>query len=339
MLATRLVLPLLLTSIASLAAHEVGKEMASAAGELLGSLSAEQRARATLPFASDERLNWKFVPAERLGLPLDAMSDRQRALTRGLLASALSAEGTLKAERIRDLESVLAEIEKGKGPRRDPLRYFVTIFGTPGPKGSWAWRFEGHHLEVQVTLVDGEVVGLTPQFMGANPGKVADGPRAGLETLSDEDALGRELAASLTPEQAGLAIIPGKVPGDILSGASREAMAIEPMGIPLSRLDPGQRERLWTVIGRFVGRYRGELAGPVLAELRALPADAIWFAWCGSTKVGEGHYYRIQAPGVLMELDNTQNKANHVHTVWRDLRHDFGRDALRRHLETEHAGR
>lgn len=322
-----------------LLAHEPAGEMARAAEAFVGSLSPEQRAKAILPFGSDERLDWKFVPAERKGLPLGEMSEPQRALARQLLQSALSTEGARKASRIQELETVLASLEKGKGPVRDPLRYFVTIFGTPGPKGAWAWRFEGHHLEVQLTLLDGTVVGLTPHFMGSNPGKVADGPLAGTEVLGEEDALGRALAVSLSAEQSKAATLPGKVPADIVSGAAREARAPEPRGIALARLSPEQATVFWSIIERFARRFRGELAEPAVAELRALPADQLSFAWSGGTAVGEPHYYRIQGPALLLELDNTQNRANHVHTVWRDLRNDFGGDALRRHLGAQHGAR
>lgn len=330
---------LLLLTFALADAHEVGAEMSKAAADFLGSLEPAQRAKASLPFGSDERLNWKFVPGERQGLPLKEMTAAQRAGAQALLRTALSIDGARKAETIQALESVLAALEKGRGPVRDPGRYFVTVFGTPGAQGAWAWRFEGHHLEIQVTLLDGRPVGLTPQFMGSNPGKVAEGPLAGTEALADEDTLGRTLALALSDEQRRSAIIAGKVPGDILSGSAREAKPLEPVGVRLSQLDPAQREIFWQIVSRFVGRFRGELAQPVLSELHALPPEQLAFAWCGGTKVGEGHYYRIQAPGLLLELDNTQNNANHVHTVWRDLRNDFGGDALRRHLEAGHARR
>lgn len=334
----RLVL-LILAASAALPARETGAEMTRAAEAFLASLSAEERRLAALPFGSDDRLDWKFVPAERRGLALGAMSERQRALARGLLQSALSAEGARQAQGIQDLEGVLAELEQGRGPIRDPLRYHLSVFGTPGPRGAWAWRFEGHHLSIQLTLLDGQVVGLTPHFMGANPGKVAKGPHAGREVLGDEDALGRALAATLTPEQAKVATLPGKVPSDILSGSLREARALEPRGIPLSRLSTEQRVLFWLAVERFARRYRGELAEPALAELRATPPEQLTFAWCGGLRAGEPHYYRIQGPALLIELDNTQNGANHVHTVWRDLRRDFGGDALRRHLVEAHGER
>lgn len=313
--------------------------MAGAAQRLLDCLTPAQRAKAALPFDSDERLNWKFVPAERQGLPLGEMEEPQRELTRHLLLTALSAEGYRKAAAIQQLETVLAELEKGKGPVRDPLRYHLTVFGQPGAKGAWAWRLEGHHLEVQVTLLEGRVVGLTPHFMGANPGRVAGGPLAGTEVLAEEDALGLALAASLTPEQARLAVLPGKAPADILSGDAKVARALEPRGIGLDRLDARQQRMLRRMLACFAERYRGELAAPVLRETGALPPEQVCFAWMGGTRAGEPHYYRIQTPTLLLELDNTQGKANHVHTVWRDLRDDFGRDALRRHLEAEHGAR
>ena len=57
------------------------------------------------------------------------------------------------------------------------------------------------------------------------------------------------------------------------------------------------------------------------------------FAWAGGTNPGEGNYYRVQGPTFLLEFDNTQNNAKHIHTVWRDFQGDFGEDLLRRHYE------
>ena len=64
--------------------------------------------------------------------------------------------------------------------------------------------------------------------------------------------------------------------------------------------------------------------------------DKVTFAWAGGTKKGEGHYYRVQSPHFLLEYANTQNDANHVHAVYRDLNGDFGDDVPKKHFAEEH---
>lgn len=318
-------------------------DMAEAAQGFLASLRPEQRAKASLALDDPARLDWKFVPAERKGLYLRDMDPAQREKAAALLRAALSDVGLRKVEGIRTLEGILRDVERDTTGRRDPNKYAYAIFGTPAPKGTWSWRLEGHHLEVLVSIVDGHVVGLTPHFMGAAPGKVPAGPHdAGqpdLEVLGDEDRLGRELALSLDADQAKLGWLPGKAPSDILSGQSRKAKRLEPVGIALDRLRAEQKALFWRLVALHTERFRGDLAKPVLDALKALPEDKLHFAYIGGTKEGEGRYYRIQAPELLIELDNTQNKANHPHAVWRDLRTDFGGDALLRHLESDHGSR
>ncbi len=52
----------------------------------------------------------------------------------------------------------------------------------------------------------------------------------------------------------------------------------------------------------------------------------IHFGWAGGLEAGQPHCYRIQGPSFIIEYDNIQNEANHIHTVWRDFEGDFGRD-------------
>ena len=66
-------------------------------------------------------------------------------------------------------------------------------------------------------------------------------------------------------------------------------------------------------------------------QLHEAGMHKIRFGWAGGTEVGEPHYYRIQGPTFLIEYDNVQNSANHVHTIWRDFDGDFGRDLLKDH--------
>jgi hypothetical protein len=320
----------------SLHAHGVGDEMAEAAQNFLAALSDDQKAKATFDLKSDERLNWHFVPRERKGLPIKEMSGDQRALANALLSSGLSHRGYFKASTIMSLEKILNDIEKGKGPVRDPERYFFSIFGKPESHGTWAWRVEGHHLALNFTI-SGDSVAVAPSFLGSNPGEVREGPRKGLRVLGVEEELARDLVKSLNDEQRKVAIYTNKAPADIITGADRKARVLDPKGISMARLDSRQKEILLSVIKEYVFRAHPDVASKEFDQIRAASPGTIHFAWAGSIEPGQGHYYRVQGPDFLIEYDNTQNNANHVHAVWRDLKDDFGEDMLRKHYDESHA--
>lgn len=314
-------------------AHAPEEEMAEAAVHFLAALPPDLKAKAVFAWDDAEKFNWHFIPKSRKGLSIKEMRGDQRSLAYGLLSSALSHRGYLKATTIMSLEQILQDIEQGRGPVRDPDLYFVSIFGQPSAKGTWGWRFEGHHLSMSFTMVNGKYVSATPSFFGTNPGEVREGPRKGLRVMGEEEDLGRALAKSLSPEQAKLAIFSETAPPDVITGADRNARLLEPLGLPLAKLNAKQAETFWRIVETYVGRARGELASAELAEIKASGPDKLHFAWAGPLEVGKGHYYRIQGPTFLIEYDNTQNNANHVHAVWRDLKNDFGDDILRRHYE------
>ena len=313
-----------------------GQEMATAATNFLATLSPEQQKKATYEFKNDERYNWHFVPRERKGLPLKEMAGDQRALAHALLASGLSQRGFIAAVSIISLEQILKEIEQGRGPSRDPEMYFFTVFGKPGPKETWGWRVEGHHLSLNFTIVDGRAVAGAPSFLGSNPGVVREGPRKGLRVLGAEEDLGRQLAQSLDDEQKKAAILPGAVPRDIITGNQRKAQLDKPGGLAVSKLNEGQRQIFLSLLDLYARRLRPEMADHDLRRIMEKGLDNVYFAWAGSTEPGQPHYYRLYGPTFLAEYDNTQNNANHVHAVWRDLENDFGDDALRRHYEQDH---
>src|SRR5262249_56710738 len=118
-----------------------------------------------------------------------------------LIEAGVAGSGVLKATTIMSLEAVLRQQEQGRGPLRDPERYFLTIFGTPSDRGRWGWRVEGHHLSLNFVLQDGKIVAATPAFFGANPAEVRQGPREGLRNLADiEDRALRLLQALASPQ-------------------------------------------------------------------------------------------------------------------------------------------
>ncbi|MGH9311824.1 MAG: DUF3500 domain-containing protein [Vicinamibacterales bacterium] len=306
--------------------------MAAAAKALMTTLDEAQLKKIRWPFESEERFNWHFVPRERQGLSFKEMTEPQRKAAMSLLRAGFGEKGYTKAETIRSLENVLRAIE-GRAIR-DPELYFFTIFGEPD-SGTWGWRYEGHHISQNWTIVNGKAIATTPAFFGANPADVQDGPMKGTRALAAEEDLARALVTSLDEEQRKSAITSDKAPADILTFNTRKAAILENVGVAASQLSTKQQGVLMSLIEEHASAQSPALVAARLARVRADGLAAIKFAWLGTTEKGLGkpHYYRIQGPSFLIEYDNTQNNANHHHTVWRDFTGDFGVDLLQEHYE------
>jgi uncharacterized protein DUF3500 len=321
------------------AAHEeqAANEMAAAARSLVDSFKEEQKAAGVFAVEDDHRHDWHFVPKERKGISLKDMTPQQRHLTTALLASSLSSQGMVKTGNIMALEQVLQAME-GANARftRDPELYYVSIFGDPASGKTWGWRIEGHHLALSFTVADGQHISSTPSMMGANPAIVPDGPHKGLQVLADEENIARELAKSLSSKQKPAAIISEKAPADIITGNRRDISPLEPAGIRWADFDPDQQKMVWELVNLYVQRARGEIAEVDIAKIVEAGKEHIHFAWAGGLERGQGHYYRIQGPTFLIEYDNTQHDANHIHCVYRDFKDDFGEDLLKAHYEQSH---
>jgi hypothetical protein len=335
--------------------HPVLKSMLDAALRFLDTLSPGLRDKATLPFEGEERFNWHYFPTcldslpdaiqkfcqKRRGVSLQEMTGPQRIAAHALLHSALSSQGYLKATGIMFMEEVLRETELalGRDPKvvttlRDPELYFFTIFGKPSKDTPWGWRVEGHHLSLHFSSVTGELVAATPMFMGANPAVVAHGTHAALSILFAEAELARELLSSLDGQQNSQAIIAATAPQDIITGNSRKATMDTLAGLPASQMTGIQRSMLMRLIHQYATNFHSDLADGEIQKIQRTGIERIHFAWAGSKEPGKPHYYRIHSPKLLIEYDNTQDNANHIHTVYRDLENDFGEDMLRQHYKT-----
>ncbi len=313
---------------------ELGGEMISAAEDFIASLNEMQRNSALFDFDDDERSNWFFTPVDRRGVPYKAMDESQRAAARRLLRVFLSAGGFAKAEAVRGLESVLAEIEVNGRFDRDPELYFFSIFGEPGRDAPWALRYEGHHLAFNWTFAGGAGIASTPQFLGSNPAEVRSGDRAGTRVLHREEDLARELVTSLDAGQQSAAILDAEVPRDILTGNERLVKPLEDLGVGWTELDTAQQDKLMELVWEVAMVQAPGLARARLENLEQAGREGIRFLWIGGRERGGPHYYRVQGPTFLIEYDNTQNNANHIHLVWRDFQGDFGRDLLRMHYKS-----
>jgi hypothetical protein len=310
--------------------------MAGAATAFVAALSEAGRRRALFAFGDAERLNWGYVPRSREGLPFKEMSAAARAAAHELMKASLSTVGYGKAVNVIRLEGVLRQLETFGGLLRDPENYSVSVFGVPGPGAPWGWRLEGHHLSLNFTVVPGKPIAVTPAFLGANPAEVRTGALKGLRTLAREQDLGRALARSMDPVQRRRMVIAERSLGDIVSGPGRGESLAAPAGVPAAELGAEQRELLVRLVEEYARNARADVAEQELRRLRDAGLERLSFAWAGPLEPGHAHYYRIHGPTLLIEFDNTQNSANHIHSVWHDPRNDFGADLLRAHYERGH---
>ncbi|MEO6036751.1 MAG: DUF3500 domain-containing protein [Verrucomicrobiota bacterium] len=329
---TSLILALAWFAISPAQAANPVADMTKAVNDFLGSLTPEQKAKASFDLKGDEHANWYFIPKDRNGLPMKQMTPPQRDLAKLLLKSGLSKGGFGKATNIMSLELVLFDMEN-KSPKRDPELYYVSVFGNPGSAESWGWRVEGHHLSINFTIAGGKEISATPSFLGSNPGEVKEGPRKGVRVLASEEDLGRQLLKSLTEEQRKTAIFSTDAPKEVLTGNMRKVQPLALAGLPQTQMTKEQTDGLLKLIKDYLTRNRSEIADADFLKIEKAGIDKIYFGWAGGTERGEPHYYRIQGPTFLMEYDNTQNDANHVHAVWRDFENDFGEDLLRKHYD------
>ena len=315
------------------AARDAG---AAAANAFLASLPAELRARAALPFDSADRTTWYFVPRERIGVSLLTLDDPQSELLGPLLATALSPEGLLTARGVMKHENILRRVETeagvGNALRRDPGLYYASVFGKPAGAAPWGWRFEGHHLSINVTQVPGQPPVVAPVFVGANPARVLSGPETGFRLLAAEEDLGRELIRMLPESRRKAALISDTAYPDIVTGNDPKVRPLEFEGLACADMSPAEQQQLRRLIELYTARLVPAAARDAWARLERDGFGKVRFAWAGGLEGGQKHYYRVHGPTLLIEYDNTQNDANHIHTVYRDLQRDFGGDALRQHL-------
>jgi len=309
-------------------------KLAVAAQKFVDTLTPEQKKQTLYPFDSPERTNWEFVPLQkdnrptRKGLPLQDMTPPQKTLALALVEAGTSVSGNKQATTIMSLESIL-KVQEAKKPTnvRDPEWYFFTIFGTPGKSGQWGWRVEGHHLSINYTLDNNEVVSATPTFFGANPSTVKDGPKKGERILPEVEDYARELFKSLDDKQQAEAF-QSKNFGEPKSKSVKPTVG-PAVGVPATKMTAKQRDLLMKLVHAYADRLPPEVAVAELKRVQDAGTDKIHFAYSGGTEPGKGYTYRVQGPSFVIEFLNVQadsggNPANHIHSCWRRMDGDFG---------------
>jgi hypothetical protein len=316
---------------------------AAAVQAFTGSLPDSTRRVAVYSLESPERQRMFFVPTVmvqggRGGLPLSRMTPVQREAAWRLLGTGLSGSGLAKARAITDNEVLLRGIELadtaiGDQFQRNPLTYFVSVFGAPSTTEPWGWRFEGHHLSVHATGFGNEAMIVAPLFMGANPHRVLAGPTAGSRVLGAEEDVGRELVRMLDAPRAEKAIFSAAAYRDIQRRNDPAGRPLALEGLAAGEMTAQQSAKLRQLLEVYASRMTPAAAREQMARIDAAGFQNVHFIWSGATEPGKAHYYRIHGPTVLVEYDNAQNNANHSHTVWRDLQNDFGGDLLQKHYQ------
>lgn len=331
-------LALLLLSVSILSAHEghhhpVTSEMTNAAKTFLASLNNAEKKQAKFTFKNEERENWHFVPMVRAGVRFGELKAHQQHLAFGLLGTGLSQKGLLTATQIMTLEQILAD--RGGDPEvRNTEKYYIAIFGEPSDQKTWGWRFEGHHLSLNFTVMENRVVGF-PAFFGTNPAELKKGPLKGMRPLGEIEDAARNLAVTLK-EHGNSPVFSEKAVKEILSHQDRTAKAQEVQGVSSKKMTGEEVKQLLALIDQVAAFQRKDISADKLRKIYSLQRKNLHFAWAGSLERGQGHYFRIQGTDFLIEYANTQNDANHAHLVWRDLKNDFGRDVLKKHYEEGH---
>ncbi|MEC5144988.1 DUF3500 domain-containing protein [Chitinophaga sp. 212800010-3] len=317
------------------------QNMAEKANAFIRLLNKEQQSKAIFPFDTAERYHFAYVPRDdRKGIAVKELNTAQQQALMELLSTTLSETTVRKINSIMELEKVLKDLEhRGESDHyRDPQKYYLTIFGVPATNNIWGWRFEGHHVAFNFSASKRTLVSGTPSFLGANPAVVKEGPLQGRETLKEETTKAFELLQALSPGELQQTLVSDKAPAEIITGPARKAMIAHPEGIHYDSLSPEHQQLLLALISVYIHRYTKLFADRMLKEIQEDGLENLYFMWAGSTVHAPGNscYYRIQGPGLIIEYDNIQNNANHIHTIIRDLKNDFGGDMLLDHYRQEH---
>ena len=329
---------ILLLFLSLLAIQSKAQDLTSSANAFLNLLDAEQKINVQYSLNDKERFNWNFVPTQRNGACFRTFTPQQRTAALALLKVSLSEQGYKKANSIMELENILREIEErgSSDTYRDPLNYYITIFGTPSKEKPWGWRMEGHHLAINFSSVNNEIGSSTPTFWGSNPGTVPRGEEKGKEILKLETDLGFELCNSFTDEQKKKVILSERAYPEIIMGNKLKAQLIEPLGLGYKEMNDSQQKLLVRLLEVYIRNYQLGFSNKLMDKIKKVGLENLSFAWAGGLIPGTGNYYRLQGPSLLIEYDNTQNNANHVHTAVRDLTNDFAEDILRDHYLKDH---
>jgi hypothetical protein len=345
-----LILVLLLTFGTGLFAQSK-TDMVKVTNDFLESLSPNEKS--VVLFAMDDslRTQWTNLPiglAPRKGLRYGDLSEQSKISFHKILSTIFSSQGYLKTFAIMQVDDILHEIfeitherdqidEQTIGFIRtldwDYGNYFIAILGNPTMDDAWGFKFEGHHISINLTVTKDSFT-MTPLFLGSDPAVVEVTQYAGLRPLSKEEDYGFWFVNTLDDTQKAKATLSQEVPKDILTNPDRPQWYADFMGIKGSELRPEQQKILQYLIEEYMNNMEKEKAEEYLDILHARGMDEVYFAWIGSYEPMKAHYYMIHSPDFIIEYDNVGflDNANHIHSIFREKGNDFGEDILRKHL-------
>jgi hypothetical protein len=300
----------------------------------VSSLNDVQKKKAVFQFDEMNRYEWHYLPATmiaRTGIGVKELDSNQKQNFYTLLQAYLSKEGYTRTKNIMRFEDLLKELEPNN-LNRIPENYFIAIYGVPGRDSTWGWKFSGHHIALNFTIVNDKLA-FAPFFFGVYPAEVKDGPKKGLRLIKEEEDLGFELVNLLSPQQKQKTLFQLKAFTDIVSTNAQQIAPLKPVGILAKEFTSGQKIILNKLIVAYLLSMPPGIAKNRINKIEKEEMNLIRFGWAGSTEPGKPHYFRVQGKTFLIEFDNTQNNANHIHSVWRDFNGDFGLDLLKEHYQ------
>ncbi len=305
--------------------------MAETANQLIASYDADQRQKAAFPFADKSREAWHFFPnrANRTGAALNELTESQRAGVKKLLTLLLTSDAFQEQVNIRLIHGLKKDLAAPDNPRH---LYYLAIFGKPSTQSTWGWRYEGHHLSLNCTLVNGSHFAVTPSFWGAAPVMINHGPHKGVEVFKKERDMGLAFVRSLTPKQKKQAAIDKRKGPGTPTKLNRKGY-LPQAGIRFAELNKSQQTQLLSLVRVYAGKFRPDVLKQIDGRKKIQDTSSMTFAYASNSDKYIRHY-RIQTKDYLIEFDN--GGGNHVHSAWRDFDGDFGRDLISEHLKKEH---
>ena len=302
----------------------VAARMQKHSESLLAALSDAQRLSVQKPFEDESRMDWTFFPRVRGGLELADVQDNDQALAaaEALLDCGLSDSGAKTATQIRRLDP---QADLGGGVRLGPDRYAITIFGDPSSDGRWGWRVEGHHLNLNWTIDQGRVVSVTPMAFGISPFVDQAGEP---QVLGDDQQAYLDFLGTLDTKTRAGSKRDGKMPREVPGVGKPHPESGDQLGIRFSALSGAAQAAAWKVLDTVYDRLDPELAWMRRAAARAQVED-MFFSWSGTGLAFRPNAYRIEGRDFTFDFVNVQDAGNHVHTLYREGRRDFGQEIPR----------
>ena len=299
-----------------------------AANAFLDALAEDQRAAAVLPFDSPLRPNWSnlppgLTPFERNGVRIGDLDAMQTELMDDFLRAALSPAGYAKVVGIVGAEDALAATSSRQ---LSADNYWLAFFGEPSAESPWGWQFGGHHLAVNVTVIDGRSY-LSPTLVAIQPATYeAEGVT--VAPLAGEVQSGLALMNALDDAQRAAARV--QRPNELWAGAGKDGVLPPVEGSSVAGWSEAQRALLLEAVALWVGLLPAASAEERLAEIADDLGDT-YFAWHGEVDAARPIYYRIQGPTLIIEFATQSSQGGdraHYHSIYRDPTNEYGAAAL-----------